>query len=301
MIRRAGVEPESDLTFAGLNLLIRPIAGHLPALPALQRRALEGALGLAETADTLDRMLIGLAILSLLSEAAEAGPLLCLVDDAHWLDRPSLDALAFAARRLDTESVALIMATRGPAPVGLPELHLAPLAPAAAAVMLDVANTPTEIRYRPLALAQGNPLALLELPAVLGKSGYAPVTADATPLSARLLEAFAGAARRLSSTTRTLLLAASLTDDRGEVLAVGRAQRAVAEDLRPAEEASLITVTDNTVAFQHPLERAAVYQSCAEALRVHYGQNRRTGRDEKDRRRDGYRHGADRRQRAEGE
>ncbi len=130
VVRGRGIEPEAGLPFAGLRLLLRPALDRAGALPAPQRRALEGAFGLAPAAPG-DPLLIGMAVLSLLSELAGEGPLLCLVDDAHWLDGSSAAALAFAARRLDAEGIGLILAVREgegrfPAP-GLPELRLAGL------------------------------------------------------------------------------------------------------------------------------------------------------------------------------
>src|SRR6202034_3094941 len=137
------------------------------ALPDVQAEALRGALGLAK-AGPADRFLVGLAVLSLLSELAADQPLLCVVDDAQWLDRASADALLFAARRLDTESVVLLFAARpGAFPAaGVAELRLQGLSATAAGALLP-AGLPPGRRYRVLAEAAGNPLALLELPRVL--------------------------------------------------------------------------------------------------------------------------------------
>src|SRR6185437_6393474 len=111
VIRATGVEEEAELPYAGLHLLLRPTLDGIAALPDVQADALRGALGLAK-AGSPDRFLVGLAVLSLLAEAAGDGPLLCVVDDAQWLDRPSADALAFAARRLDSESIVMLFGAR---------------------------------------------------------------------------------------------------------------------------------------------------------------------------------------------
>ncbi|MEV6863647.1 helix-turn-helix transcriptional regulator [Streptosporangium subroseum] len=159
VIRRVGVRSESDLAFAGLHLLLHPVLDRMGALPEPQRRALEGAFGLAR-ADGADRLFVGLAVLSLLAEVAEDGPVLCLFDDAQWLDRSSREALVFAARRLDAEGVALVLATREDHLPGLPVLRLRGLSTAASVAVLDSVRLAPALRYRVLAEAQGNPLAL---------------------------------------------------------------------------------------------------------------------------------------------
>ncbi len=139
VIRGAGVEPEAELPFAGLHLLLRPALDRRRSLPRLQREALEGAFGL-RLARSCDRFLIGLAVLSLLAELAEDGPVLCLVEDAHWLDRASAEALIFAARRLGAEGIAVIFAARDRelpfATTGMRELRLSGLDEASAAAVL---------------------------------------------------------------------------------------------------------------------------------------------------------------------
>ncbi|MFI6520346.1 ATP-binding protein [Spirillospora sp. NPDC050679] len=264
VIRRLGVESESDLPYAGLHLLLRPVLDRSADLPAPQARALEAALGLVGTG-TADRLLVGLAVLSLLARAAEDRPVLCLIDDAHWLDRPSVEALAFAARRLGAEGIGLIMATREPAPLGLPELALEGLAPAAAAAMLQAAPLTSAQRYRVLAEAHGNPLALLELPTALRDGSRPP---EPLPLTARLRSAFLDQVDRLPEATGTLLLIAAASDGLDEVLAAGAGLGSDVSDLGPAEAAGLVRVEDRTVVFRHPLIREAVYQRAAIGRRL---------------------------------
>ena len=143
VIRGAGIEEESELPFAGLHLLLRPALDRIGALPDVQADALRGALGLAK-AGPPDRFLVGLAVLSLLAELAADQPLLCVVDDAQWLDRASADALLFAARRLDSESIVLLLCARtGAFPAaGLPELTLQGLSAQAATELLATACPP---------------------------------------------------------------------------------------------------------------------------------------------------------------
>ena len=168
-----GIEAESDLDFAGLHSLVRPIVGLLPRLPEPQRAALAAGLGLMPAAGS-DRFLVSAGVLSLLAEAAEERPLLCVIDDAQWLDTPSADALVFTARRVDAEGIAVLFAVRDGEPrhfdaPGLDELVLAGLDHSSARVLLDHATPELApaVRERLLEDAAGNPLALLELPAGL--------------------------------------------------------------------------------------------------------------------------------------
>lgn len=267
-IRSAGIESEAELPFAALHLLIRPgmeLVGHLPSR---QRDALEAAFGLGEGTAS-DRMLIGLAVLTLLAEEAAQGPLLCLIDDAHWLDRATADALLFAARRLDAEGVVMLFATRSgpqdfPAP-GLPELALSGVGPDAAAALLDAGATRLSpaMRYRLLAESGGNPLALLELPAIVGEE-----SADGTnplPLTQRLQLAFHGRVTRLPAATRRVLLiaAAAGAADLAPVLRAAGDAGASLRDLQPAQEAGMIGTDGQVLTWRHPLMRSAVYQGAA--------------------------------------
>src|SRR4029077_10586428 len=165
-----GRESESRLAFAGLHQLLRPVLPRAVGFPGRRAEALTGALGLAEYPVAPDPLLTGVAVLTLLSDLSERAPLLVVVDDAHWLDRSSLDVLAFAGNRLDAERVVLLVGARGHAPPpgfdrGFPELHLEPLSAADAGRLLDGQPRPPRGRARAQVLAQagGNPMALIEL------------------------------------------------------------------------------------------------------------------------------------------
>ncbi|HEY6495016.1 MAG TPA: AAA family ATPase, partial [Trebonia sp.] len=265
VIRAAGVEDESGLPFAGLHLLLRPALGRLDALPDVQAEALRGVLGLAR-AGAPDRFLVGLAVLSLLADLAADRPLLCLVDDAQWLDRASADALLFAARRLDAESVVLLFAARSGAftAAGVPELRLRGLSASAAAALLPP-GLPAGRRYRVLAEAAGNPLALLELPRVVIDTA----TEGPLPLTDRLRDAFEGQLDRLPEPARTVLLiaAADGTGDLGPILRAADSLGASLADLDQARAAGLVEVSAGTLTFRHPLIRAAVQHAAPLALR----------------------------------
>ncbi|MFI9510870.1 AAA family ATPase [Nocardia sp. NPDC052566] len=273
-IRSTGIESEAELPFAALHLLVRPALPLLDALPDRQRDALRGAFGLAHH-DPADRMLIGLAVLSLLAEETTEGPLLCLIDDAHWLDRATAETLLFAARRLDAEGVAIIFATRTgdndfPAP-GLDELRLTALSPESAAALVDrrAPDLTPAVRYRLLAEAAGNPLALLELPALL--AAEAPDTGpNPLPLTQRLQVAFHGQAAKLPAATKALLVlaAAAGSDDLATVLRAAATDGVQLADLQPAQDAGLVRTDGVTLSFRHPLLRSAIYQGAPLAQRL---------------------------------
>ncbi|MFI6786689.1 ATP-binding protein [Nonomuraea sp. NPDC050383] len=271
-LRGVGIESETELVFAALHLLLRSGLDRLDRLPAPQADALRGAFGLAPSS-AADRFLIGLGALTLLSELAGDGPLLCLVDDAQWLDRSSADALVFAARRLEAEGVALILAVRdgshGFRPSGLPETRLGGLGPEAAAALLgEAAGTlAPHVRDRILAESEGNPLALIELPAALTldqRAGHVAPLAyhlGPLPLTGRMQEAFQTQIHALPEPAQTLLLVAAAESTGDLAVILGAAQRmGVAPDaVEPGERAGLIRV-DEGLAFRHPLIRAAAYQ-----------------------------------------
>ncbi|QYN36277.1 AAA family ATPase [Pseudonocardia sp. DSM 110487] len=272
VVRGAGIESEAELPFAGLHLLLRPAADALEALPGPQRHALAGVFGLGE-AGSGDRFLIGAAVLSLLAYLAEAQPLLCLVDDAQWLDRPSAEALLFAARRLDREGVVVLFAVREHsgefAPAGVPELSLAGLDPDSAAALLDDlgAALPADQRERLITETHGNPLALRELPPLIATQG---AHLGVIPLTSRVLDAFHHQVRALPPGSRQLLLVAA-ADDTGDVPTLLRAAGTLglgAADLQPAETSGLVSVTAGGLAFRHPLIRAAVYHGAPLVQRV---------------------------------
>ena len=261
VIRGGGVESEAELPFAGLHLLLGPALDHLPALPQPQQDALGVALGLRR-AGPYDRFLVGVAVLSLLAELAENGPLVCLVDDAHWLDRASAGALVFAARRLDAEGIAVIFAARDhgaafPA-AGLRTLRLGGLdANSATALLADhAAGLAPTARSRILAEACGNPLGLIELPAaylMFPRAAGWPGK-PTLPLTDRLQQAFEGQIRRLPADTQILLLAAASEDsgDLGVLLDAARALGVDATALAPAEQAGLIGIVERAMTFRHP-------------------------------------------------
>jgi DNA-binding CsgD family transcriptional regulator len=268
----AGVESEAQLPFAALHQIVRPVLGHVESLPQPQATALRGALGLA-AGGSKDRFLVSLAVLSLLAEAAEDQPLLCLVDDAQWLDDASADALVFVARRLEAEGIVMLFGAREgdvrqfEAP-GLPELRLGGLDPSAAGALIDLSagvELSSELRDRLVAETGGNPLALLELSSALSEaqlSGAETVLAP-IPVSARVEHAFLARVNRLPEETQTLLLVAS-ADDSGElatVLGASAQLGAGAEALDGAERAGLVHVRGTRLELRHPLVRSAVYQA----------------------------------------
>jgi len=280
-----GVESEAELAFAAVHQLMYPILGLMELLPAPQRRALEMAFGIA-TGSEPDPFLVALAAYQLVCDAAEDSPVVLLVDDAHWLDRSSSGVLAFIARRLESEPVALLVSVRvgfvtplGDA--GLPTLELERLSPAAAAALLDrtASDLHPVLRARVLAEAAGNPLALVELVHAQGTADRSDgQLSDAPlPLTTRLERAFAAQLDGLPDNTRVVLLAAAL-DGRASLEELVQSASTVAErpigvsDVDPAVEADLVSVVDGQVRFRHPLVRSAVRQAAPPAqLLATYG------------------------------
>jgi hypothetical protein len=223
--RVVGVQSEMELAFAGLHQLCAPMLSRTGQLPVPQCDALRTALGVA-AGPPPDRFLVGLAVLSLLSEVGGERPLVCLVDDAQWLDRASAQALGFAARRLAADRVGLVFATREPGAelAGLPGLEVGGLPDEAARVLLDSALTgPLDTRVRDLIVAegQGNPLALLELPRGLSPAELAGGFGlpSAAPLTGRIEDSFRRQLDALPTDTRRLvqLAAADPSGDRSLV------------------------------------------------------------------------------------
>jgi DNA-binding CsgD family transcriptional regulator len=271
VLRAVGIEAESELAFAALHQLVRPILDLLTRLPEPQSSALAGALGLSRVS-VQDRFLIGVGVLTLLAEAAEDVPLVCVVDDAQWLDRPSADALTFAARRLEAEGVVLLFAARDGElrrfeAQGLDELCLTRLGTEAAGALLAEHVTgalSTEVQGRLVENAGGNPLALIELVGLLSDdqlAGRAPLP-DPLPQSAEIGRVYLERARVLPPAAQTLLLLVA-ADDTGSLATVldAAATLGVQPDaLEPAEAASLVRAFDGGVEFRHPLVRSTLYR-----------------------------------------
>ena len=269
VLRTMGVEAEADLAFAGLYGLVRPIAGHLEQLPERQSVALASALGMGQAVEA-DRLLVSAAVLGLLAAASEDSLVVCLVDDAQWLDKPSADALVFAARRLVAERVAILFAAReGDERTfeahGVTDLVLGGLDHDAAASLLAAraADAPPAVRARLLQEAGGNPLALLELPGALSDRQLAGEEAlpEAMPLTPRLQSVFDKRIQRLPSAAQTALMIVA-ADDTGDVATVLSAMTALglpSDALDVAEGDGLIHISPEGVSFRHPLVRAAIY------------------------------------------
>jgi len=272
LARVAGVESEMELAFAALQQLCAPMLDKLAGLPDPQRDALGVAFGLS-TGPPPDRFLVGLAALSLLSEAAEQQPLLCVIDDAQWLDRASAQALAFAARRLLAEPVALVFATREPGEEfrGLPELLVGGLREGDARELLDsVIRGPLDerVRDRIVAETRGNPLALLELPR--GVPGVPSVSGvpGVPGVPGRIEESFRRRVEVLPAATRRLMLVAA-AEPAGEPALVWRAAERLgigAGAVAPAADEGLLAIGER-VTFRHPLVRSAVYRAAPAADR----------------------------------
>jgi DNA-binding CsgD family transcriptional regulator len=276
VVRAAGVESEMEIPFAGLHQLCALTLGGLVRLPGPQREALSTAFGLS-TGVAPDRFLVGLAVLGLLSELAEERPLICMVDDAHWLDRASVRALAFVARRLIAESVAVVFSVRDPSEVqefaGFPELLVVGLSDADARGLLDSAipgRLDERVRDRIVAEARGNPLALLELPRGLTAAELAGGFGrpDAQPLASRIERRFRRQLQSLPTDTQRLLLIAAAEPVGDATLLWHAAERLEieADAAAPAETAGLIEL-GGRVRFRHPLVRAAAYRAAAPPAR----------------------------------
>ena len=268
LARIAGVQSEMELPFAALHQLCAPMLDNLQGLAAPQRDALEIAFGMS-SGSAPDRFLVGLAVLSLLSEVAEEQPLVCLVDDEQWLDRASAQVLGFVARRLVAESVGLIFAVRVPSSelTGLGALRVEGLQEADARALLDAALTgplDTRVRDQILAETHGNPLALLELPRGLNPQQLAGGFGlpGAVRLSGGIEENFRRRVDVLPEQTRSLLLIAAAEPVGDPALVWGAAARLGigAEATAPATEAGLVEF-GMRVRFRHPLVRSVVYGS----------------------------------------
>jgi hypothetical protein len=266
VIRATGVESEMELAFAGLHQLCAPLLGRAGRLPEPQHEALRIVFGLS-SGSAPDQFLVGLAVLSLLSDAAEDRPLLCVVDDAQWLDHASALTLAFVARRLLAESVALVFAARetDEALAGLPDLEVGGLREGDAHALLGSVIRfvlDERVRDRIVAETRGNPLALLELPRGLTATqlagGFGLLGAQA--LSGRIEESFQRRLEALPDRTRMLLLIAA-ADPVGDPLLLWRAaDRLGIGALAASAEADGLLEIGEQVTFRHPLVRSAVYR-----------------------------------------
>ena len=246
-----GRESESKLAFAGLHQLLRPVLSRVAALPSRQAQALQGALGLTADPVAADPLLTGVAVLTLLSDLSERSPVLVAADDAHWLDRSSLDVLAFAASRLDAERVVVLLGARGQVPPpgfdrGFPELHLRPLSAADAGRLLDAQPVPPRGRARAqvLAQAEGNPMALIELAKVIAEDPAASRrwAAEPLPLTDRLSAVISSRFAALPERTQAALLLAAVADGPELTAAASHGGGPDALTLAPAEREGLVTV-----------------------------------------------------------
>ncbi|MFC9996128.1 AAA family ATPase [Nocardia sp. NPDC127526] len=293
ILRCTGVESESELPFAGLQSLLRPVLDRVDALPDAHRQALRAAFGMSAEA-AADRFTVGLATISLLAELAATGATLCLIDDAQWLDRSSADALRFAAHRLGEESAVLLFATRpemtglDPRRVGpvVPQLRLAPLsADDSRALLRDrFPELAPEVRDRVLAAAAGNPLAVVELPRMdLECRPVGPI-----PIPERLRSGYAEHIAAQPDSARWALLVAA-AEETGNVAVVRAALARLdqgEEALTAAVDSGMITISGSSVAFRHPLKRAAAYQLApfTQRLAAHAAIAEALGEDDPDRR-----------------
>jgi DNA-binding CsgD family transcriptional regulator len=268
VVRAAGAEGEMELDYAALQQLCSPILEFSERLPDPQRDALEVAFGIS-AGPAPSPFLVGLAVLGLLSEAAEQQPLLCVVDDAQWLDGASARALAFVAHRLLADRIALVFATRdvGSGLGRFPQLHVEPLGRRDARVLLEsvlAARLDESVLVRIIAETGGNPLALLELPHGLtpaqlaGGFGLLP----ALPLSTGIEQSFTRRLAPFPSDTRRLLLLAA-AEPVGDPALLWRAaqQLGISETAAHAAESDGLLTLDGSVVFRHPLVRSAVYSA----------------------------------------
>jgi DNA-binding CsgD family transcriptional regulator/tetratricopeptide (TPR) repeat protein len=271
VLRVSGVQSEIELAFAGVHQLCARLLDRLAVLPGPQRDALATAFGMS-AGPTPDRFLVGLAVLSLLSEVAGERPVVCVADDVQWLDRASAQVLAFVARRLGAESVGLVFGARvtGGELAGLPELTVGGLADSAARALLNaVLSGPVDARVRDEIVAEtrGNPLALLELPRgmTLAELAGGFGLPGALPLAGRIEESFRRQIGALPAQARRLLLVAA-ADPTGDPVLMWRAAGRLGigtQAAAPAAEAGLAEFGAR-VRFRHPLVRSAVYQSASE-------------------------------------
>src|SRR3954451_15709546 len=273
IVRAVGVQSDMELPYAALHQLCGPLLDRLERLPAPQRQAMEIVFGLT-AGEAPDRFLVGLAVLSLFSEAAEQRPLLCVVDDAQWLDQASALTLAFVARRLLAEPVAIVFAAREPGQelLHVSELEVAGVRNGDARALLSSAvrfKLDERVRDRIVAETRGNPLALLELPRGLTArqlaGGFGLV--EAQGLAGRIEESFVHRVETLSDDARRLLLVAAAEPVGDPLLLLAASQRlGIALSATDAETDALLALGER-VTFRHPLVRSAVYRTATREQR----------------------------------
>lgn len=263
--RAAGVEAEVELAFAGLHQLCAPLLDHLDTLPGPQREALSTAFG-QSTGAAPDRFLVGLAVLSLLAAATEDQPLLCVVDDAQWLDKVSAQTLAFVARRLLAEPVALIFAVRRTVAdelTGLPDVQIGGLSDGDSRALLDSVirgRFDDRVRERIIAEARGNPLALLELPRDPAAAGGGFGRPGVRAPSGHIEQSFVRRVQSLPTPTQKLLLTAAAEPVGDKALLIRAARRmGITPDVAAHAEAEGLIEIGARVRFRHPLMRSAAY------------------------------------------
>ncbi len=274
VLRTRGLEVEAPLAFAALHRLLRPLARLRDQLPTPQARALRVAFG-EDDGPSVEPFLVGVATLSLLAAAAEEGPVLCVVDDAHWLDPATAGALLFCARRLGADRVAMVFAARDGAgerfeALELQELALTGLGAEEARALLAEqlgSEVAEDVVGRLIEDTRGNPLALLELPGELTQAQLAGAAAlpDQLHLTSHVERAFLDRSRRLPEPVqRILLLAAADDTDRLDVLRRASAQLGLDEhDLQSALDSGLLINSVDTISLRHPLVRSALYQAAS--------------------------------------
>jgi DNA-binding CsgD family transcriptional regulator len=279
IVRTQGVESEASIAFAGLHDVCRPLLAHLTDLPPVRSTTLRSALGL-EPGEVSDRLAIGAATLALLATAAESQPVLVLVDDAQWVDEASVEALLFAARRVDADSIAFLLTVRDGegsdlAGSGLDELAVTGLTRQDAAALFAGLDVSPIVAEQLFVVTGGNPLGLVEVPAALTRAqlvGDEPI-GDPFPVNVRIERAFSAQFARLTGADRRALVIAAASSS-GESAVVASAIEAAGLDpavLEHAEDAGLLRVTRDRIEFRHPLVRSAVHQqaSPSERRRAH--------------------------------
>ena len=270
--RATGVESEMELAYAGLHQLCAPLLERIDRLPVPQRDALQIVFGL-NSGPPPDRFLVGLAALSLVSDAAEQRPLLCIVDDAHWLDQSSALTLAFVARRLLAEPVGLVFAAREPGPElqHVPGLEVRALVNGDARALLNSTipfGLDGPVRDRIIAETRGNPLALVELPRGLTPTQLAGGFGmpEAHDLSKQIENTYVRRLEAIPDDARRLLLIAA-AEPTGNPLLLQRACDRTGVPLSAVDETADLLAVEEHVAFRHPLARSAVYRSATTSER----------------------------------